>query len=189
MLDVQTFTNLLADCYQRSWLIAAAILEDRVEADDVLQEAAMTAFGKRAEFAAGTNFAAWFGQIVRLTALNHRKKVGRRVLRVADARTLDRAHHDRGDDVPLTADGRLRDQQSDFDDRVLRALGELAEIQRACLLLRVVRQLNYAEISAALQIPEGTAMSHVHRAKQHLRQRLQTPPAGEPTLRQDISQP
>jgi len=32
--------------------------------------------------------------------------------------------------------------------------------------------MEYSEISKVLQIPEGTAMSHVHRARQHLRERL-----------------
>ena len=34
--------------------------------------------------------------------------------------------------------------------------------------------LGYAEISRLLQIPEGTAMSHVHRTRQFLRQKLST---------------
>jgi DNA-directed RNA polymerase specialized sigma24 family protein len=40
------------------------------------------------------------------------------------------------------------------------------------LLLRTIEQMEYSEISKVLQIPEGTAMSHVHRARQHLRERL-----------------
>jgi RNA polymerase sigma-70 factor (ECF subfamily) len=48
----------------------------------------------------------------------------------------------------------------------------LDEIPRTCLVLRVVHGLAYSEISSALDIPEGTAMSHVHRSRLALRERL-----------------
>ena len=53
--------------------------------------------------------------------------------------------------------------------RALRAVGEMS---RACMLLRAVHQLSYREISELLGIPEGTAMSHVHRTREALRDRL-----------------
>ena len=74
--------------------------------------------------------------------------------------------------VPITEDGRLTAHQTDFDDEVLFALREISDVARACLLLRVVQQLSYEEIAQTVQIPEGTAMSRVHRAKQTIRQRL-----------------
>jgi RNA polymerase sigma-70 factor (ECF subfamily) len=43
---------------------------------------------------------------------------------------------------------------------------------RACLLLRIVHQQRYREISEMMELPEGTVMSHVHRAKNALRRRL-----------------
>src|SRR6185503_13659537 len=63
-----------------------------------------------------------------------------------------------------------------FDDHVVAGLRELGEVPRACLLLRTLRELSYAEIAELLEIPEGTAMSHVHRARLALRARL------DPTL-------
>jgi DNA-directed RNA polymerase specialized sigma24 family protein len=43
------------------------------------------------------------------------------------------------------------------------------------LLLRTVEKLSYAEIAALMDMPEGTAMSHVHRSKMALRERLSRP--------------
>ena len=51
-------------------------------------------------------------------------------------------------------------------------LEALGEVPRACLLLSTLRELSYGEIAALLTIPEGTAMSHVHRARLVLRERL-----------------
>ena len=177
MLDVESFTALLTDCYQRCWLIAMAVTGDRAEADDVVQEASIIALRKLADFTVGTNFVAWMSQIVRLTALNHVKKSARRTIVITDPATIDRAGTTGGDRPTgsldsIASDGRLSEYQTDFDDDVLTALREIGEVARACLLLRVVHQLSYDDIATTLQIPEGTAMSHVHRAKQSLRQQL-----------------
>ena len=184
MIDVESFASQLTDCYQRMWLIAASVTGDRAEADDIVQQASMIALQKRADFAAGTNFAAWMSQIVRLTALNYRNKSGRRNLRITDPVTMDQSISASASDAqdakfPLTDDGRLREDQDDFDDELLSALGKLGDVARMCLLLRVVQQLSYDDIALTLQIPAGTAMSHVHRAKQSIRERLKEPTADE----------
>ena len=179
MIDVESFASQLTDCYQRMWLVAASVTGDRAEADDIVQQASMIALQKRADFAAGTNFAAWMSQIVRLTALNYRKKSGRRNLCISDPVRMDKSISASASDAqdakfPLTDDGRLREDQTDFDDELLSALGELGDVARTCLLLRVVQQLSYDDIALTLQIPAGTAMSHVHRAKQSIRERLKS---------------
>jgi RNA polymerase sigma-70 factor, ECF subfamily len=177
VLDVESFTALLTGCYQRCWLIAMAVTGDRAEADDIVQEASITALRKLADFTPGTNFPAWMSQIVRLTALNHVKKSARRSFVVTDPATIDRSEaaaniRATGPLEPVSADGRLSEHQTDFDDEVLGALREIGDVARACLLLRVVDRLSYGDIAETLQIPEGTAMSHVHRAKQSLRRQL-----------------
>jgi RNA polymerase sigma-70 factor (ECF subfamily) len=75
----------------------------------------------------------------------------------------------------VDARGRLLAGDMVFDDHVLRALGALEETPRACLLLRVINELSYKEIGRALDIPEGTAMSHVFRARRYLMERLSPP--------------
>lgn len=177
MIDVESFVSQLTDCYQRMWLIAAAVMGDRAEADDIVQEASMIGLQKRAHFAAGSNFGAWMAQIVRLTALNHRKKSDRKNLRVTDPIRMDQsltASASSAQDASrqLADVGGLSESQTDFDDEVVSALREISEVARTCLLLRVVEQLSYDDIARTLQIPAGTAMSHVHRAKQSIRERL-----------------
>lgn len=66
----------------------------------------------------------------------------------------------------------LAESQMVFDDQVLSALQQLSAEARACLLLRTVEQLSYRDISKLMHIPEGTAMSHVHRSRLKLRQLL-----------------
>src|SRR5690606_21981893 len=75
-------------------------------------------------------------------------------------------------DRTVATSGALSIEQGAFDDHVLKALGQLDEVARACLLLRTVHDLPYKQIALILEVPEGTAMSHVHRARQAMRRHL-----------------
>ena len=55
-------------------------------------------------------------------------------------------------------------------DRVLRALREIPEVDRAALLMRVDEGLPYEEIAAALALPVATVKVKVHRARLRLAQ-------------------
>ena len=178
MLDFESFATLLTESYERLWLVAAAITSDCTEAEDIVQEAALVALRKLDEFAPGSNFPAWMSHIVRLTALNYLKKSARRSTTPTDPTALDRAEpafSQNGDaaSAAISRQGRLDDHQAYFDDEVSRALSGVSDVSRACLLLRAVGQLSYAEIAETLDIPPGTAMSHVHRARQAMREQLQ----------------
>ena len=55
------------------------------------------------------------------------------------------------------------------------ALGDLPEEQRTAVLLRYQQELTYTEIAAALEVPEGTVKTRVHRAVNALRARMKDP--------------
>lgn len=157
------------------WAIAAGVTGDRDAADDLVQESAAIALNKLNEFDASTSFGAWMSQIVRYTALNHARLTRRRATRPsADPGSGLDAPRPRGL-APITPRGEVLADQGEFDDRVVAALGELDPSARACLLLRTVADLSYKEIALAMDVPEGTAMSHVFRARKRLRDALRDP--------------
>ena len=140
------------------WCIAAGVLGSRTDVEDVVQDAAIIGLRKVESFERGTSFSAWMGQIVRNVARNRARQ----------------ARRERG--APLEAapgqEAPPRGPEAEFDRRVLAALQGLDDTARACLLLRTVREMTYRDIAAVLDIPEGTAMSHVSRARKRLRDRL-----------------
>jgi RNA polymerase sigma-70 factor (ECF subfamily) len=168
-LNPEQFASRYEEVRGTLWYIAAAILGDRTGAHDVVQEAATIAMGKLGEFDPSSNFTAWMGQIVRYVALNEARSRQRRRTAVTSPEAISPGSI-------VSAGGRHAVQDppgvEQFDDHVAAVLMTLDETARTCLLLRVVRGLAYHEIAAALGIPEGTAMSHVHRSRMALRERL-----------------
>ena len=177
------FETLFRDAHPRLWIIARAVSRSRADADDIVQEAAMIALAKwrSGHFTPGTNFPAWMARIVRFVALNHARRESR-ALPTGD-RAPDLAappHAPAASALTLDTSARLPPDQPHFDDRTLAALHALESDARACLLLRVVGGMPYCEISALLDVPEGTAMSHVFRARAALARVLAPSPTPRP---------
>jgi RNA polymerase sigma-70 factor (ECF subfamily) len=174
--DPQGFAARYRDAYHRLTLVASGVTGERHSAEDIVQEAAIIAYEKIHQFAPGTNFAAWMAEIVRRCALNHRRKTQQRRTFAADPAVLGQMNQQAtAQDEPwpiVHESGQIVAGQASFDDELTGALATLGEEARSCLLLRIVEKLSYAEIANLLQIPEGTAMSHVHRSKAALRKRL-----------------
>ena len=179
------FATLFADAYRVLWFIAVGIVGNRSLAEDVVQEAAAIGFGKFDQFQRGTNFTAWMGQMVRHVALNLRRKENRKLDAAADVTSIRRPsspsdNNSAGSDgsdldaVARLAAGQLPPDHGEFDDQLVRAMEALSPAARACLLLRTLGDMDYKGISRLLGIPEATAMSHVHRARNQLRERLAT---------------
>ncbi len=156
------------------WYVAMSVVSNTTDADDVLQEAAIIGLRKAGSFTAGSNFRAWMGEIVRNVALNRRKQSRRESSRlgqkvdVHQVETIGRIDNS----TPVSQGGMLISMQQALDDRLLSALMELEPAPRACVLLRFLEGLEYTEIAQLLDIPKGTAMSHVFRSRRLLAQSL-----------------
>ena len=63
-------------------------------------------------------------------------------------------------------------EKHEHDRHVNDAFAELSEEHRVALVLRVVDGLSYDEIAKTLNVPIGTVMSRLSRARSDLKQRL-----------------
>lgn len=172
-VDPELFAAHYRKAYPSLHLIAVGIIGDRTHAHDIVQEAFVVALEKSNQFVVGASYVAWVSEIVRRLSLNYSRKMSGRKTTAADpdllARTQEGDTSDRAAWPISSETGELIDSQLDFDDETMNALNELSAEARCCLLLRVLQSLSYAEISELMQIPEGTAMSHVHRSKRQMR--------------------
>ncbi len=181
-IDNDEFADRFQASYRVFWLIAMSVVRDVELAEDVVQEAAVIGLRKRNAYTPGTNFDAWIGTMVRNVARNRARKERRirtsLIQPGATSASNRAAASDPWTETPVErqvgseAEIGSRPLASEVDGNLRQWLDEVGEVARACLILRTLEGLDYAEISRLLQIPEGTAMSHVHRTRRFLRQKL-----------------
>ena len=127
------------------------------EADDVAQDAFLTAFERIAEFRGEGTFAAWVKKIAArlyLRRLQRDRKLG--------ALTAE-AVEDKADTRPADADAAI-----DLEE----ALKVLSAVERLCVTMCFGAGLSHSEAAEALNLPLGTVKSHVKRGLEKLRTRL-----------------
>ncbi|HEY9775467.1 MAG TPA: sigma-70 family RNA polymerase sigma factor [Planktothrix sp.] len=147
--------------------IAYARLGNAHDAEDAVQETYLKAFRSISNFRAGTNMKAWLTQIL----INTIRDAYRRSNHRAEAVDLDEALGD-GADVPTFPGPEeiLCDDEIDPDLSI--ALKTMSETLAIPLILREAYEATYEEIANILDIPKGTVMSRLSRARTRLRELL-----------------
>jgi RNA polymerase sigma-70 factor, ECF subfamily len=168
----------LLDAIPRLRRYTRSLVFDASLADDLTQSTLERALTHWHQFDQQRNMLVWLLSIAHNAHLDLRRRDGR--VTVTDPTELqeaqDRLGGDAGTDVGLRID-------------LLAALRRLSDEQREPLLLVCVEQLSYAEVAEVMQIPLGTVMSRVSRARAALRHFLdggQRAPAPTPALRRVI---
>ncbi len=141
-------------------------------AADIVQETVMIAWRELHRFEPGTNFKAWIFRILINTTYRFNKRHGHRREIGLDETDLDFEQQLEREETWA----RLRENpkllRDLLDERLATALDDLRDEERQCLLLRLLDGFTYREIAEMLGMPLGTVMSHVHRARMNLRERL-----------------
>jgi RNA polymerase sigma-70 factor (ECF subfamily) len=144
--------------------LAKWLLRNEQDAQDVVQEAFLRAFRSFGGFH-GSNGRAWLLTIVRNTSYTLLKKN-----RVADLNTtFDEEIHASGNEsmTPATIL-----EHSEDAELIREAMDELPAEFREVLVLRHQEGLSYKEIADIAQIPPGTVMSRLARARTKLKEGL-----------------
>ena len=163
--------HALSEAKLREWMqkagprlisLSASICRDRHMAEEVVQEAFVKLWRKPPD-AGEVAFTSWLRRVVTnmsINALQRTKRPG----------PLPEFSTD-----PAMQSPRRSGSNSDVDEsleRVDAAIGRLDEPKRAILALRAYEQLSYEEIARHLDIPVGTVMSRLNRARAALFEEL-----------------
>ncbi|QPF86609.1 RNA polymerase sigma factor [Bradyrhizobium genosp. L] len=141
---------------------ARALVRNHAAADDLVQDCLERAVGHWHQRREDGNPRPWLFAILHNLAVNQFR------------RAATRGQHVTIDEAPEHAIGQNAEQEQKlmYQD-VMGKLSRLPDEQRAVLLLVAVEDLSYAEAANVLNIPVGTVMSRLSRARERLQQELE----------------
>jgi RNA polymerase sigma-70 factor (ECF subfamily) len=158
-LSLADFNSLVDDHAPALYRIAYRMVGDRHEAEDMVQETFRSAWKSRQGYESGRGDRAWLAAILR-------RRVVDRWRRPAPPATLSTdTPHDPGILPPDPLAG-------EYTDEMQAALAQIPDDLREALLLVVVGELTHQEAADLLDVPLGTVLSRVSRARRRLRELL-----------------
>ena len=141
---------------------AYGLTGDGHQADDLVQAGCLKAIERWSQYQSGTSLASWLFRILQTTWLD-------------EYRTRQRQQTDSWDegfDELMGDDGTSLLEARSEARAVRRLVAELPEDQRAVLMLVAVEGLSYKEAAEVLELPLGTVMSRLARARGRLAEGL-----------------
>jgi len=165
--DAAAFAEIVRRYQRAVYRVAWALTRNAADADDLAQETFVRAWGAIGRFERGLPLHPWLARIA--TNLAYSLFRTRRRRPETPLEPLLEAGRQWGvDDDP--AEHAAKHERS---ARLRECFAQLAPEHQAVLALRVVQDLSYDEIAAALGVPPGTVMSRLSRARAELRRRMQ----------------
>ena len=167
--DAAAFRQLVESSMRPIYALARRLLRDHDEADDVAQETFVRAWQALERYDGRSSFLGWLRTIATRLALNVIAKRRRR--QTTGGEDFERAAETRASTTPGPE---AQFEGAEAHSALAWVLHQLPDEFRLPLLLRTYEELSYAEIARQLEIPVGTVMSRLHRARRLVRQGLES---------------
>ena len=157
-VDPSGFSARVAENQRRVFQIAYSVLGNAADAEEVAQEAFLSAYQRVSQLRDAERFRAWVNRIAFRLALNHQRGTRRHRARdtawqSTQAETVDGAQN---------SENRLLAQQ------LRQSIATLPEKLRQVLQLAVVEDMEPADVAVVLGVPAGTVRSRLHTARKLL---------------------
>ena len=152
--------------YKAMFNTSLRIVQNSYEAEDVMQEAFLSAFTKLDSFKGEVSFGAWLKRIVINRSLTHLKKRSR--LNETNLEVVDYKLEDENEEKGMTE----LDLTHTKVQEVLHAMDNLKENYRVILHLSLIEGYDNDEITHILQISNENCRTTISRAKARLRKIL-----------------
>jgi RNA polymerase sigma-70 factor, ECF subfamily len=163
------FEKLALDQMDTLYRVARRLTRDPERANDLVQETYLRAFRARDSFELKEyGIRPWLLRIMQNLHFSRSGREKRQPAAMEDS-SLEAADLDA---LPETPGVPLPINLEDLDDQLVRALEGLAVDYQIVLLMWAVDDLTYKQIAHTLDIPIGTVMSRLHRARQKLGEQL-----------------
>jgi RNA polymerase sigma-70 factor (ECF subfamily) len=167
--SAEQFEHLALEQLDLLYRIARRLTRDASSAEDLVQETYVRALRARETFDLQAHgIRPWLLRIMHNVHVSRSEREGRQPSAVEDEQLESAAGQHRGGG-PEPFD--ISSFQG-MDQQLVKAIESLAPEYQVVLVLWAVEELSYKEIAAAVNIPIGTVMSRLHRARQKLSEQL-----------------
>lgn len=144
--------------------VCCRIIQNREEAEDVLQKCFIDIFNKLSTWRGEASFGSWVKRIVVNRSINHVKR--KKMITVDDTVLINVSEEeeveDNSDEIPYTV------------EQVKNALKKLSEGYRLVFTLYLFEDYSHKEIAEQLNITESTSKSQLNRAKKKMKEILES---------------
>ncbi len=156
-ITTEDLSTALPALLPRLWRFALRLAVNRHDAEDLVQRACVRALERRHQLQPGTSVLSWLFSIAHTVWLNELR--ARQIRSRASMQWNDELSDTLAEAAPLTP------EMDVMHGQVVAAVEQLPDAQRAVMLLVAVEGLSYREAAEALDVPIGTVMSRLARAR------------------------
>ncbi len=171
---MQEFYDAILPLADRLYRYAYRLTQNDKDAEDLVQDTLLRAYAKFEQYQSGTSPLAWMLVILRSIFINKyrkKKREGHQVSFEDMAAGVDRLVVEDSRNLPENPEDFLF--RNVLDGELRDALANLPQHYLEVILLVDMEDLSYRDAAEVLQIPPGTVMSRLHRARKTLQGELQ----------------
>ncbi|HQR41843.1 MAG TPA: sigma-70 family RNA polymerase sigma factor [Gemmatales bacterium] len=162
--NLDAFSVLVHRYQDRLFNALTRFLDSREDAQDVLQDAFLSAFAHAKSFQGNSRFYTWVYRIAMNHAIDlHRRKKPRQTLSLHREDASDWDMHSKEEAAHAAI------EQQENCQMVRRALKVLSDEHRLVIVMKELDDMRYEEIAEVLEVPVGTVRSRLHRARLELK--------------------
>ncbi len=161
-MSIEAFKSRVLPAKDKLYRFALRLLKDEEEAKDIVQEAMIRVWNKRAEMHTYLNMEAWCMRVVRNLSLDRLKS------KQFNNSRLDVTYN-------LSAPAISPEERTEIDDtmeNIHHFIAKLPEKQRQIIQLRDIEGFSYKEIGAILNLDANNVKVNLFRARKAVRENL-----------------
>ena len=167
--DADAFEQLVAAYRNQVFRLALRMCGDEADADEVAQEAFLSAWQGLAFFRGESSFATWLYRLASNACVDLLRREGRHRSAAGPSLNDEEAAMDVADDAPSP---HALAERAELRQQIEAGLSALPEEYRQVLILREMHQQTYDEIAEILSLDLGTVKSRINRGRKRLRKIL-----------------
>jgi RNA polymerase sigma-70 factor (ECF subfamily) len=175
MADQNLFAEKAMPYMDQLYSHALRLTKNPSDAEDLVQETYLKGYKSFESFDDGTNLRAWLFRILTNSFINVYRKKQRsfdeqEVEDIESVYLFNNSGTSLNNQLGISAEDALFERLT--DDEIQIAVDSLPSSYKQVVLLADVQGFSYKEIAEILEIPDGTVMSRLHRARAKLKNQL-----------------